>query len=122
MHIFEANLLFGCCKQGTEAIKGILLDMSKIKDLELTPNAFEKMYNLKFLKFYCSILHWNRVKLPEGLNFLPDELRLLHWYEYPLESVPWSSCAENLVEIGMVRSKLKQLWNGDQVGFSTLLY
>ncbi|XP_058007339.1 disease resistance protein RPV1-like [Hevea brasiliensis] len=100
--------------EGTGANKGISLDMSKIREVELSPTVFERMYNLKFLKFYCSIPHQNRVSLSEGLIFLPEELRLLHWYQYPLKSLLLSSCAENLVDLRLTNSKIKELWNGVQ--------
>ncbi|KDO36146.1 hypothetical protein CISIN_1g036788mg, partial [Citrus sinensis] len=40
---------------GTEAIEGICLDMSKVKEIHLNPDTFTKMSKLRFLKFYCSI-------------------------------------------------------------------
>ncbi|KDP37630.1 hypothetical protein JCGZ_06973 [Jatropha curcas] len=99
--------------EGTEAIKGISLDMSTAKELNLKPTAFEKMYNLKFLMFYAS---HSKIKLylPKGLNFLPEELRLLHWYRFPLKSLPLGSYVENLVELRMQESKLKELCSGVQ--------
>ncbi|KDP24756.1 hypothetical protein JCGZ_25496 [Jatropha curcas] len=99
--------------EGTEAIKGISLDMSTAKELNLKPTAFEKMYNLKFLKFYAS-LSKIKVYLPKGLSFLPEELRLLHWYQFPLKSLPLGSYVENLVELRMHKSKLKELCSGVQ--------
>ncbi|XP_058007332.1 disease resistance protein RPV1 [Hevea brasiliensis] len=100
--------------EGTGANRGISLDMSKIREVELSPTVFERMYNLKFLKFYCSVHPQNRVNLSEGLKFLPNELRLLHWYGYPLKSLPLSSCAENLVDLCLTNSKIKELWDGVQ--------
>ncbi|KAJ9175069.1 hypothetical protein P3X46_013653 [Hevea brasiliensis] len=100
--------------EGTGANKGISLDMSNIREVELSPTVFERTYNLKFLKFYCSVLSQNRVNFSEGLKFLPDELRLLHWYQYPLKYVPLSSCAENLVDLCLTNSKIRELWNGVQ--------
>ncbi|KAK9205655.1 hypothetical protein WN943_015923 [Citrus x changshan-huyou] len=37
---------------GTDAIEGIFLDLSKIKGINLEPGAFTKMSNLRLLKFY----------------------------------------------------------------------
>ncbi|XP_058006674.1 disease resistance-like protein DSC1 [Hevea brasiliensis] len=108
--------------EGTGANKGISLDMSNIRELELSPTVFERTYNLKFLKFYCSVLSQNRVNFSEGLKFLPDELRLLHWYQYPLKYVPLSSCAENLVDLCLTNSKIRELWNGVQAVFYTSSY
>ncbi|KDP44558.1 hypothetical protein JCGZ_16391 [Jatropha curcas] len=99
--------------KGTEAIKGISLNMSTAKELNLKPRAFAKMYNLKFLKFYAS-LSKIKVYLPKGLSFLPEELRLIHWYQFPLKSLPLGSYVENLVELRMHESKLKELCSGVQ--------
>ncbi|KDP35895.1 hypothetical protein JCGZ_09867 [Jatropha curcas] len=87
--------------------------MSTAKELNLKPTAFEKMYNLKFLKFYAS-LSKIKVYLPKGLNFLPEGVRLLHWYQFPLKSLPLGSYVENLVELRMRESKLKELCSGVQ--------
>ncbi|XP_031255502.1 disease resistance protein RPP2B-like [Pistacia vera] len=65
---------------GTNAVRGLFLDMSKIPDLHLRSEAFEKMSSLKFLKFYKSHLHdgefikSSKVHLPLGLRYLSDEL------------------------------------------------
>eukprot|EP00257_Ricinus_communis_P026227 XP_025013641.1 LOW QUALITY PROTEIN: disease resistance-like protein DSC1 [Ricinus communis] len=97
--------------KGTEAIKGISLDMSS--DLELSPTAFQRMDNLRFLKFYNDSGK-TKVHLPKGLEFLPDELRFLYWYHYPSKSLPVKFSAENLVELHLCNSQLKELWNGVQ--------
>jgi hypothetical protein len=47
-------------------------------------------------------------------NFLPNELRLLDWPEYPGEFLPSNFCGENLVELNMCYSYLKEL-EGPQV-------
>ncbi|KAK2642940.1 hypothetical protein Ddye_024703 [Dipteronia dyeriana] len=89
--------------KGTEAFKGIFLNMSIIKDMHLSSRAFKKMYNVRFLKFY----QWNqysRVHLSRGLKYLPDELRYLHWVGYPSRVVPSNLSLENLHA-----SKLKRL-------------
>ncbi|KAK7401176.1 hypothetical protein VNO78_12496 [Psophocarpus tetragonolobus] len=45
---------------------------------------------------------------------MTNKLRCLHWDEGCLKSLPSKFCVEQLVEISMPRSKLKQLWNGVQ--------
>ncbi|XP_010434403.1 PREDICTED: probable WRKY transcription factor 19 isoform X2 [Camelina sativa] len=95
---------------GTEAIEGIFLNASDLTG-ELSPIVFGKMYNLRLLKLYCST-SGNECKLilPQGLDTLPDELRLLHWENYPLEYLPRKFNPENLVEINMPYSNLDKLW------------
>ncbi|PON59135.1 LRR domain containing protein [Parasponia andersonii] len=38
--------------KGTEAVEGIVLDMSKTRDINFNPEVFQKTYNLRFLKIY----------------------------------------------------------------------
>ncbi|KAL5778663.1 hypothetical protein ACOSQ2_009400 [Xanthoceras sorbifolium] len=103
---------------GTESVKGILLDMSKIKNIDLSSQAFENMWNLRFLKLY----DWTRrfgdptniskVHLPCGLNYLPDGLRYLNWHGYPSRVLPANLSLENLVELDLFDSNVEQLWEG----------
>ena len=105
--------------------------MFQVEDVQLSPEAFEGMENLRVLKFFYSGNsthdHWfhndgffigKQVHLPQGLKFLSGALRFLEWPRYPLESLPIRFCAKNLVELHMHHSKLKELWKGVQVGFS----
>ncbi|KAK0579946.1 hypothetical protein LWI29_033830 [Acer saccharum] len=66
------------------------------------------MYNLRTLIINCRGVHFHN----GGLAFLPDELRYLHWGRYPLEVLPSSFNPENLVELDLFYSKIKQLWEG----------
>ncbi|MFQ6668852.1 hypothetical protein Gotur_034344, partial [Gossypium turneri] len=61
---------------GAKTLKSMLLDMSRISELELKPEAFVKMRKLKFLKFYRSCGTNSKILLPHGLLSLPDELRI----------------------------------------------
>ncbi|XP_021909742.1 protein SUPPRESSOR OF npr1-1, CONSTITUTIVE 1-like [Carica papaya] len=100
---------------GTETIRGLFLDESKVKEMKLSPMTFSKMYNLKFLKIYRGSCQKNsKVCLPRGLKLLPDELRYLYWNAFPLKSLPCKFCPEYLVELYLPYSKIKQLWNGAQ--------
>lgn len=102
-------------RQGTEAIEGIFLDASDLT-CELSPTVFGKMYNLRLLKFYCSTSgNECKLNLPQGLDTLPDELRLLHWENYSLEYLPQKFNPGNLVEINMPYSNMEKLWEGKKV-------
>ncbi|CAN8231347.1 unnamed protein product [Cochlearia groenlandica] len=97
---------------GTEAIEGIFLDASDLT-CELSATVFDKMYRLRLLKFYCSTSgNQCKLSLPQGLDTLPDELRLLHWENYPVKHLPQKFNAENLVEIHMPYSNMEKLWEG----------
>ncbi|WCJ18060.1 disease resistance protein (TIR-NBS-LRR class) putative [Euphorbia peplus] len=68
-------------EMGNEATKGISLNMSKIKNVYLSPKAFQRMYNLRYLNFYdssTSSCNTNiQVHLPQGLEYLPEQLSQL---------------------------------------------
>ncbi|CAN8238004.1 unnamed protein product [Cochlearia groenlandica] len=97
---------------GTSAIEGIFMDMSNLK-FDADPNVFEKMCNLRLLKFYFSeMVEKHGVSLPQGLEYLPSKLRLLHWEHYPLSSLPQSFDPKNLVELNLPWSSAEKLWKG----------
>ncbi|XP_019057126.1 PREDICTED: probable WRKY transcription factor 16 [Tarenaya hassleriana] len=97
---------------GTLDIQGISLDTSELS-FDVKSMAFKKMYGLRVLKIYNSSPGKHpRVRLPNGLESLPNELRLLHWENYPLKSLPQKFNPENLVELNMSHSKIKKLWEG----------
>lgn len=93
----------------------MLLDMSRIPELELKPEAFVKMRKLKFLKLYLSCGTNSKILLPQGLLSLPDELRYLCWERYPLKTLPTKFHPRNLVELDMSYSHVEKLWEGKQV-------
>ncbi|TXG47009.1 hypothetical protein EZV62_026303 [Acer yangbiense] len=66
------------------------------------------MYNLRTLIVKYGMVHFRN----GGLDYLPDKLRYLHWEGYPLEELPSSFNPENLVELDLTMSKIKQLWEG----------
>ena len=59
----------------------------------------------------------SNVHLPEGLSFLSNKLRMMEWHDYPLKSMPNSFQPDNLVELIMPRSHIKQLPEGFGVSF-----
>ncbi|KAJ6354099.1 hypothetical protein OIU76_003019 [Salix suchowensis] len=99
--------------KGTGKVESISLNLSETTEIELSPAAFEGMYNLRLLKFYYPYPSKERVRihLPQGLHFLSNELRILDWCYYPLKSLPSNFFPEKLVVLEMPRSQLEQLWN-----------
>ncbi|KAL6315510.1 hypothetical protein AAG906_000808 [Vitis piasezkii] len=111
---------------GTEAIKGIFLDMSTSKQLQFTTKAFKMMNDLRLLKVHQDAnydsavkywtlaglfeMHLSQVHFCRDFEFPSQELRYLHWDGYPLESLPSNFYAENLVELNLRCSNIKQLW------------
>ncbi|XP_057989607.1 disease resistance protein RML1A [Hevea brasiliensis] len=107
-HVFATNT-------GTESVEAIFFDSFFIKDnLKLSPTAFTKMCKLRMLIFRWYGNFTGQVLLPNNLEFLPQELRYLEWESYPSTFWPSNFCPKNLVELDMNKSKLRQLWNGDE--------
>ncbi|CAH8385788.1 unnamed protein product [Eruca vesicaria subsp. sativa] len=94
---------------------GIRFDLSTIEDImNISPRAFKRMCNLRFLKIYNTRLDTNvRVHVPEDMYF-PPRLKLLHWEEYPGKCLPHTFWPENLVELNLEYSNLRHLWKGAQ--------
>ena len=103
--------------QGTKHIKGIVLKEPPGEGEEsnkLNAESFSKMTKLRLLKF-C------KVQLP-CLSFLSNELRLLKWHDYPLQSLPKSFQPCKLVELIMHRSCIQKLPGEFRVRFSLLQF
>ncbi|KAG7560472.1 P-loop containing nucleoside triphosphate hydrolase [Arabidopsis thaliana x Arabidopsis arenosa] len=97
---------------GSEDIEAIFLDPSALS-FDVNPMAFENMYNLRYLKIFSSNPGNNyALHLPKGIKSLPDELRLLHWEQFPLLSLPQDFNTRNLVILNMCYSKIQRLWEG----------
>ncbi|XP_065873596.1 disease resistance protein RPV1-like isoform X2 [Euphorbia lathyris] len=106
-----------------EAVEGILLDMSKVENVPLSSTALDishSMPNLRLLKFYRQ-LFWKKKQDPvftvessqsNNLLQLPHKLRLLHWEEYPFESLPLNFFMQNLVDLTLLDSNVIHLWDG----------
>lgn len=89
--------------------------MPKGKELCISPAIFERMYNLKLLKFYNNSTGGeSKICMPGGLVYLPM-LRYLHWQAYSLKSLPSRFCTTYLVELNLPNSSVETLWNGTQV-------
>ncbi|KAH9780917.1 ADP-ribosyl cyclase/cyclic ADP-ribose hydrolase [Citrus sinensis] len=109
-HVLEKN-------KATDAIKSIFLDLSKIEEIDLDPIVFTNMSNLRLLKFYISG-HFDfskmssKLHLQKGLEYLPEKLRYLYWYGYPLKTLPSDFVPYNLIELNFPYSKVEQIWEG----------
>ncbi|XP_048325425.2 disease resistance protein RPV1-like isoform X2 [Ziziphus jujuba] len=88
---------------GTESVEAIVLDNPELEG-HWNRKAFTSLCNLKLLSIRSNI------HLPEGLEYLPQTLRLLKWRRYPLKSLPPDFCPSQLVELKMCHSQIEQLW------------
>lgn len=111
LHYHLLSFILCSYGQGTETVRAIFFNRSKIGEPHLDCADFKKMSNLCLLNLgdssfgnYCQL----KVSLPNYLCYLS-------WQEYPLKSMPSIFFPENLVELRMHSSKVEQLWNKDQV-------
>ena len=95
----------------------------------LSAEAFSKMKNVRLLKIGQKLpedsingtmqlpKNFNRgmVQLPEGLDYLSNELRVIEWHGYHLKCLPINFQPNKLVELRMHCSGIKQLWKGNMV-------
>ena len=89
-----------------EVIKGIFLDLSIPKWIHITTESLVMMKNLRLLKILLdrestSMRDDYKVKLTKDFEFPSYEPRYLYWHGYPLEYLPSSFNAEDLVELDM---------------------
>ncbi|XVE78604.1 hypothetical protein DITRI_Ditri13aG0159500 [Diplodiscus trichospermus] len=97
-----------------EAMRGIFLDMSQLRKIQVSTTVFTRMPNLRFLNFY------NPPFSPDGeynlslhsLECFPDDLRYLSWEYYPLEYFPSNFMPDYIVELRLPGSSVKQIWEG----------
>ncbi|KAL4597643.1 hypothetical protein ACB092_11G003300 [Castanea dentata] len=91
--------------KGTETLKAmdIVSTCNEQQDGRWNPGAFLKMDNLKFLRIDGTLY------VP---THLPNDLRILEWISYPSESLPSSFQLDELVQLCLQQSKIRQLWKG----------
>ena len=93
-----------------------MLNISQNEDLHLKIDAFRKMRNLRFLNFYSpNYAKSCGVHVPEGIELPCDELRYFQWDGFPLNSLPQTFNATQLVMLRMPQSRMTKLWDGLQV-------
>jgi hypothetical protein len=106
-------------------VRGIFVKLRLQKPERLNVEAFSKMKKLKMLvirSYYsykeCDKLRMNLEWHGDPSNFmLSNELCIMEWWGYPFESLPTNFHSNNLVELIMHNSYIKQLWVGRNVRF-----
>ncbi|XP_024161541.1 disease resistance protein RUN1 isoform X1 [Rosa chinensis] len=83
---------------GTEAMEGIVLDSTELGvKVRVNAKSFSMMNRLRYLVI-------KNGNLPNGLECLPNSLRILNWTGYPLKSLPSDFNPEKLLELNMCHS------------------
>ncbi|TQE13864.1 hypothetical protein C1H46_000495 [Malus baccata] len=107
--LFTAEDIYRVLKSNTETpnVEAIEVDWNNLDERPLKRVDFKKMSNLIMLI------------VDNGFGItaldLPDSLRYLYLFGYPLESLPSKFCPENLVELHMRRSEVTKLWKEEQI-------
>ncbi|XP_027346356.1 TMV resistance protein N-like [Abrus precatorius] len=78
-------------------------DEFDFQETTITADALSKMRHLKFLQF-------RYVKFSGSLDYLSSELGYMNWSEYPFDYLPANFQPDNLVELMLSWSNIKQLW------------
>ncbi|KAL6218145.1 hypothetical protein ACLB2K_011362 [Fragaria x ananassa] len=86
---------------GTSKVRGIMIEMPKKEDIHVAPKALLKMRNLRYL------INRN-ASLVGNVGYLPNSLRFLDWYKYPLESLPPEFNPKKLVALQMPSSSISR--------------
>ncbi|KAG7536362.1 P-loop containing nucleoside triphosphate hydrolase [Arabidopsis suecica] len=102
-------------KMETKTVRGISLDMSEVTNMPLERSAFTNMCNLRYLKLYSSTCPLEcegdcKLNFPDGLSFPLEEVRYLEWLKFPLNELPSDFTPENLIDLKLPYSKIKQVW------------
>lgn len=118
--------------QATDAVEGIMVDLSKSKDVYIDAEAFLRLTKLRLLRIsYNRSIDFNAKDFPSeqlhhprgeckqhvrgDVKFLSHDLRYLKWYGCPLKSLPFNFHPKNLVDLDMRYSHIEQLWEGTKV-------
>ncbi|XP_020880402.1 disease resistance protein RPS4 isoform X3 [Arabidopsis lyrata subsp. lyrata] len=106
-------------EEGAE-VRGIFLNMNEMKrEMSLDSCTFKPMHGLRYLKIYSSHCPQqckpnNKINLPDGLNFPLNEVRYLHWLQFPLKEIPPDFNPRNLVDLKLPHSKIERIWSNDK--------
>lgn len=74
----------------------------------MTVDALSKLIHLKLLMF-------KNVNFSGILNYLSNEMTYLYWKNYPFMSLPSSFHPDQLVELILPYSNIKELWKDTRV-------
>ncbi|XP_034677143.1 disease resistance protein RUN1-like [Vitis riparia] len=112
--------------KGTKSIEGILLDLSKLDNINLSTQAMTDMTQLRLLKIFlgsevvsgeedCKVCIKSDFKFPSG------NLCYLYWHGYPLNSLPSNFDPAKLVELNMPYSNIRKFGLGKMVSNLTAI-
>ncbi|XP_050145799.1 disease resistance protein RPV1-like isoform X1 [Malus sylvestris] len=115
--LFNDEDVYRVLRSNTETpnVEAIQVNWYNLQKRPLNRADFKNMSDLRLLIVHSrDSLVLPDVKFNTSLE-LPDSLRYLEWCYCPLESLPSTFSAENLVELHMPNGKVKKLWKEEQI-------
>ncbi|XP_059451126.1 disease resistance protein RUN1-like [Corylus avellana] len=101
--------------EGTEAVEGLTLKFSTLREVNFSTRAFIRMRRLRLLQL-------DHVQLTGDYEHLSKELRWLRWHRFPQKFMPNNFYSRNLVAIDLRYSNLKQVWKNSEQLFEKLKF
>nr|XP_034896452.1 TMV resistance protein N-like isoform X3 [Populus alba] len=95
-------------QMGTEAVKGLTLDVTRSEDKSLSTRSFTNMKDLKLLQI-------NGVDLTGSFERLSKMLTWICWLECPLVFLPSDFTLDHVVFIDMKYSNMRELWKEEKI-------
>ncbi|CAN6544913.1 unnamed protein product [Malus baccata var. baccata] len=115
--LFNDEDVYRVLRSNTETpnVEAIQVNWYNLQKRPLNRADFKKMSDLRLLIVHSrDSLVLPDVKFNTSLE-LPDSLHYLEWCYCPLEYLPSTFSAENLVELHMPNGKVKKLWKEEQI-------
>ncbi|XP_042962548.1 disease resistance protein TAO1-like [Carya illinoinensis] len=95
-HVLEESM-------GTNKVVGMIIEMPEGEEvIKLNSKAFEQMKRLR-------VLINRNASFSSGPNYLSNELRVLDWFEYPLQSLPPNFHGNKLIMFKMHGGFIREL-------------
>ncbi|CAH8354216.1 unnamed protein product [Eruca vesicaria subsp. sativa] len=107
-------------KGGGTSVRCFFLDLYDMKnDVTLGRDHLKKMRHLRYLKFYSSHCPQEcepkeNIHIPDGLELPLEEVRCLHWLNFPEDELPQGFNPKNLVDLKLPYSKIKHIWKEEK--------
>lgn len=103
------NIAFQYYVQGTNTLKGIIVNLPKPDEIPLNAKCFSAMKNLEFF------INHNASLSGDTVDYFSNKLRVIHWGNCQLQYLPSSFQPKDLVLFSMPCSRIKQLGDGCKV-------
>ncbi|KAF3457253.1 hypothetical protein FNV43_RR01910 [Rhamnella rubrinervis] len=99
---------------GTEEVEAILCPHMRLEEIS-NWKGFSNMKNLRLLIIRgVEFLPYEGGRCPD-IEYLPNELRLLEWEDFPFKSFPRSFQPHGLVELTLKLSNIERLWDNPKM-------